>query len=93
MFLQKLDSFRKYAFAVHGVYGTEGNYKIRGVWMWRGIDIPNEMKEHDLFPYLTIRKLDINKPEDKQLVNDYWTKVNETDEVEGRLAADVEYFN
>ena len=93
MFLQKLDSFRKYAFAVHGVYGTEGNYKIRGVWMWRGIDIPNEMKEHDLFPYLTIRKLDINKPEDKQLVNDYWTKVNETDEVEGGLAADVEYFN
>ena len=26
-------------------------------------------------------------------INDYWTKVNETDEVEGRLAADVEYFN
>ena len=93
MFLQKLDNFRKYAFAVHGVYGKEGDYKIRGVWMWRGTDIPNEMKEHDNFPYMTIRKLDINKPEDKQLVNDYWTKVNETDEVEGRLAADVEYFN
>ena len=93
MFLQKLDNFRKYAFAVHGVYGKEGDYKIRGVWMWRGTDIPNEMKEHDNFPYMTIRKLDINKPEDKQLVNDYWTKVNETDEVEGRFAADVEYFN
>ena len=93
MFLQKLDNFRKYAFAAHGVYGSEGDYKIRGVWMWRGTDIPNEMKEHDNFPYMTIRKLDINKPEDKQLVNDYWTKVNETDEVEGRLAADVEYFN
>ena len=26
MFLQKLDNFRKYAFAVHGVYGTEGDY-------------------------------------------------------------------
>ena len=93
MFLQKLDTFRKYAFAVHGVYGTEGDYKIRGVWMWRGKEIPNEMKEHDNFPYMTIRKLDISKEEDKQLVNDYWTKVNETDEVEGRLAADVEYFN
>ena len=93
MFLQKLDTFRKYAFAVHGVYGTEGDYKIRGVWMWRGKEIPNEMKEHDNFPYMTIRQLDISKEEDKQLVNDYWTKVNETDEVEGRLAADVEYFN
>ena len=93
MFLQKLDSFRKYAFAVHGVYGSEGDYKIRGVWMWRGTDIPNEMKEHDNFPYMTVRKLDINKPEDKQMVHDYWTKVNETDQVDGRFAADVEYFN
>ena len=32
------------------------------------------MKEHDNFYYMTIRKLDINKEEDKQLVNDYWTK-------------------
>ncbi len=93
MFLQKLDNFRKYAFAVHGVYGSEGDYKIRGVWMWRGTDIPNEMKEHDNFPYMTVRKLDINKPEDKQMVHDYWTKVNETDQVDGRFAADVEYFN
>ena len=93
MFLQKLDNFRKYAFAAHGVYGSEGDYKIRGVWMWRGTDIPNEMKEHDNFPYMTVRKLDINKPEDKQMVHDYWTKVNETDQVDGRFAADVEYFN
>ena len=44
------------------------------------------MKEHDNFYYMTIRKLDINKEEDKQLVNDYWTKVNETDQVERRFA-------
>ena len=34
---------------------------------------PNEMKEHENFDYMTIRKLDINKEEDKQLVNGYWT--------------------
>lgn len=28
------------------------------------------------------------KEENIQLVNDYWTNVNETDEVEGRLATD-----
>jgi elongation factor 1-gamma len=93
MFLQKLDNLRKYAFAVHGVYGVEGDYKIRGVWMWRGTDVPDEMKEHDSFPYYTVRKLDINKPEDKQLVDDYWTKLNPEDEVEGRKAYDAEYFN
>ena len=32
------------------------------------------MKEHDNFDYMTIRKLVINKDEDKQLVNDHWTK-------------------
>ena len=47
----------------------------------------------DNFEYMTIKKLDPSKPEDKQLVEDYWTKLNETDEVEGRKCADVEYFN
>ena len=28
MFLQKLDNFRKYDFVIHGVYETEGDYKV-----------------------------------------------------------------
>jgi elongation factor 1-gamma len=93
MFLQKCDAVRRYAFAVHGVYGVEDDYKIRGLWMFRGLDVPQEMKDNDLYEYITFTKLDINKPEDRQLVHDYWTKLNETDEVEGRKCADVEYFN
>ena len=93
MFLQKCDALRRYAFAVHGVYGVEEDYKIRGLWMFRGLEIPQEMKDNDLYEYITFRKLDITKEEDKKLVHDYWTKLNETDEVEGRKCADVEYFN
>ena len=93
MFLQKCDAVRRYAFAVHGVYGVEDDYKIRGCWMFRGTEIPQEMKDNDLYEYLTFRRIDINKPEDKQLVHDYWTKLDENDEVEGRKCADVEYFN
>ena len=93
MFLQKCDQVRRYAFAVHGVYGVEDDYKIRGVWMFRGLEIPQEMKDNDLYEYITFRKLDTNKEEDRQLIHDYWTKLNETDEVEGRKCADVEYFN
>ena len=93
MFLQKCDAVRRYAFAVHGVYGVEDDYKIRGMWMFRGKEIPQEMKDNDLYEYLTFRRIDINKPEDKQLVHDYWTKLDENDEVEGRKCADVEYFN
>ena len=93
MFLQKCDALRKYAFAVHGVYGVENDYKVRGVWMFRGLEIPQEMKDNDLYEYITFKKLDTNKEEDRQLIHDYWTKLNETDEVEGRKCADCEYFN
>ena len=93
MFLQKCDALRRYAFAVHGVYGVEDDCKIRGVWMFRGLEIPQEMKDNDLYEYITFKKLDPNKEEDKQLIHDYWTKLNETDEVQGRKCADVEYFN
>lgn len=92
-FLQKLDSFRKYCFAVHGVYGVEGDYVIRGCWMMRGTEISDMFKENDYYDYLNMTKLDPNKPEDKQLIHDYWTKLDEKDEVEGRKCADCEYFN
>ena len=93
MFLQKCDAVRRYAFAVHGVYGVEDDYKIRGCWMFRGKEVPQEMKDNDLYEYLTFRRIDINNPQDKQLVHDYWTKLDENDEVEGRKCADCEYFN
>ena len=93
MFLQKCDALRRYAFAVHGVYGVEDDYKIRGVWMFRGKEIPQEMKDNDLYEYITFTKLDHNKEEDRKLVHDYWTKLDENDEVEGRKCADVSYFN
>ena len=93
MFLQKCDQLRRYAFAVHGVYGVEDDYKIKGVWMFRGLEVPQEMKDNDLYEYITFRKLDTNNEADRKLVHDYWTKFDENDEVEGRKCADVEYFN
>ena len=93
MFLQKCDALRRYAFAAHGVYGVEDDYKIKGVWLFRGLEIPQEMKDNDLYEYITFTKLDHTKEADKKLVHDYWTKLNENDEVEGRKCADVDYFN
>jgi len=71
-FLQKLDPFRKYSFSVHGVYGEEGNYEIRGVWMWRGVEIAEEIKAHDNFPYMTIKQLDPKTETDRNLIESYW---------------------
>lgn len=40
-YLRNIDHFRKYTFNVFGVYGTEGNYDITGIWLWRGTEIPD----------------------------------------------------
>jgi len=93
IFLQKLDPFRRYCFAVHGVYGGEGNYETRGVWMWRGTAIPQEIREHDNFEYTTITKLDVAKPEDKALVESYWLNLEPETSVDGMKVAYVAYHN
>jgi len=93
LFLQKMENLEKNSFAVHGVYGKEGNLRIRGVWMWKGKDIPKEMKEIDCYDSMTIRNLDHNCKEDVKLVNDYWIKVNKSDKIQGRYAADCSYFS
>jgi len=92
-FLERIDEdFKNYAFGVHGVYGNEGDYKVRGVWIWRGNEIPKEIKENDYFDYMTIKKLNSNNNSDRQLVNNYWTKLNKNDKIDGRILFDLSYF-
>jgi len=91
-FLQKVDNFRKYTFAVHGVYGVEGNYEVRGLWMWRGLDVPEEMKSHDSFPYMTIKKLDPSNPAEKALIEEYWLNLTPGNVVDGLPVCEVSYF-
>ena len=92
-FLERIDEdFKNYAFGIHGVYGSEGDYKVRGVWLWRGKEIPKEIKENDYFKYMTIKNLNSDNDNDRQLVNDYWTKNNEGNKVEGRPLEDFTYY-
>eukprot|EP01016_Furgasonia_blochmanni_P047220 TRINITY_DN691_c0_g1_i8.p1 TRINITY_DN691_c0_g1~~TRINITY_DN691_c0_g1_i8.p1 ORF type:complete len:492 (-),score=241.76 TRINITY_DN691_c0_g1_i8:175-1557(-) len=91
-FIQRLDHFRKYAFGVHGVYGEEPNLEIRGVWLWRGQGIPQEIKDLDSYDYHTWRQLDSNNEADKKLLGEYWTGLEEGKIVEGLRARDVSYF-
>jgi elongation factor 1-gamma len=90
--LQQLEYFKKYCFGVLGVYGADGDYKIRGCLMWRGNEIPDEIKEINCYDKLSIRKLDYNQKKDQQLVHDYWTKINEQDKVFKKPAIDTRYF-
>ena len=81
-FLQRLDNnFRKYSFAVLNVIGEKGNFDIQGVWLIRGNEIPNELKEHPSFQYYEFKRLNQNDTRDKALIEDYWCN---DDVVEGR---------
>lgn len=92
-FLQRLDHFRKYAFGVHGVYGEEPNLEVRGMWLWRGTDIPAEVKELDSYEYHTWNKIDTSQPENKSLVEQFWCGLSDDEDVvDGLRARDVKYF-
>ncbi len=59
--LQRLDELRKYGFGVYGVYGEEPKLEVQGVWVWRGVGIPQEVKELPNYEYHTWTKLDETK--------------------------------
>jgi hypothetical protein len=41
--------------------------------MWRGTDIPEELKEHDSYEYITFKKLD--KDADRKFIEEFWLNV------------------
>ena len=62
------------------------------MWLWRGTEIPEEMKEHQSYESYKFTKLDHNKEEDRKLLEDYWTHIQEGELVEGAPVYDVKYF-
>lgn len=83
-FISRAEPCRKHCLGVHGVYGEELDFEIRGVWLWRGTDILEPMKEHEQFEVYQFKKLDPLVPQDKALIEEYWTKIEEGDIVEGK---------
>jgi len=77
--IQKLEEFRKYAFAVVGVYGEEPSLEIRGVWVWRGVGIPDRIKEE--LELYTLTPLSLESEADKAKITEYWTKMNEDEDI------------
>ncbi|KRX04442.1 Translation elongation factor EF1B, gamma chain, conserved [Pseudocohnilembus persalinus] len=92
-FLQRCDQLRKHAFGTFGVYGDEGNYEIEGVWVWRGQEIPQELKDLPMYDYYFWNKLDHTKSEDRALLEEFWTNMEEDkSKVKGMVARDVGYY-
>jgi len=92
-FLQRLEHFRKYAFAVHGVYGDEPNLEVRGMWVWRGKGKPKEITDLDSYEYHQWIEMDSNNPDHRKKLEEYWIGLNEDEDVvDGLTARTVKYF-
>ncbi|XP_074296200.1 elongation factor 1-gamma 2-like [Silene latifolia] len=69
-FLQRMDLARKYAFGKMLVIGSEAPYKVKGLWLFRGAEIPqfvmDECYDMELFEW---SKVDINDEAQKERVN------------------------
>ena len=87
-----MSGFTKYSFGTYGVFVKDDDFDIRGVWLWRGTEIPNEIKELPNYEYHFWTKLDLNKPEDLTKLKLYWTTFEEGKEVEGWKVSSVKYL-
>ena len=91
IYMQRFDKFGRYGFGVQGIFGEEPQLSIKGVYMWRGKELPFFMTQLDQFEYYTKRKLDTNNPDDRKLVEDFWCS-NEDDIVNGLKYQAGKYF-
>ena len=90
--LEQLKYFKKYSFGVLGAYGGDGEYKIKGCMLWRGNDIPEEIKTIHCFKKMTFKKLDSKNEKDQELVTEYWTKTEKKEKICELNVADARYF-
>jgi len=62
------------------------------VWVWRGVDHPQELKDVPNYEYHTYERLDPTKEEHRKIVESFWTGLEEGKIVEGLTAQTVKYF-
>jgi len=78
-FLQRCDDVRRYALGTMVIAGKdeeEPPFDVYGVWIFRGSNVPQEMKDNPDSEYYTFTKLDSSKPADRQQVETFFVADN-----------------
>jgi elongation factor 1-gamma len=60
--------------------------------MWRGLEIPEEWREHQSFEYHNFEKLDHNNEAHRKMLEEYWINTKEGDLVEGQPVYEAKHF-
>ncbi|XP_052194297.1 elongation factor 1-gamma [Diospyros lotus] len=89
-FLQRMDLVRKYAFGKMLVIGSEPPFKVKGLWLFRGPEIPqfvlNECYDMELYDWT---KVDISDEAQKERVNQM---IEDFEPFEGESLLDAKCF-
>ncbi|KAF5457092.1 hypothetical protein F2P56_021223 [Juglans regia] len=89
-FLQRMDLARKYAFGKMLVIGSEPPFKVKGLWLFRGQEIPqfviDECYDMELYEW---KKVDINDEAEKERVNQM---IEDYEPFEGEALLDAKCF-
>jgi len=77
-FFQRLEEVRKYAFGSFCVFGEDGSNELHGVWVFRGQEIPNEVKECPDFESYDFSKITEVNDETKLNINAFlaWQEID-----------------
>ncbi|XWS67457.1 hypothetical protein CRYUN_Cryun04dG0008100 [Craigia yunnanensis] len=89
-FLQRMDLARKYAFGKMLVIGSGPPFKVKGLWLFRGLEIPqfvlDECYDMELYEW---KKVDIANEAQKELVNQM---IEDYEPFEGESLLDAKCF-
>lgn len=89
-FLQRMDLCRKYAFGKMLVIGSEAPFKVKGLWLFRGQDIPefvmNEVYDMELYEWT---KVDLSDEAQKKRVE---AMIEDLEPFEGQALLDAKCF-
>ncbi|VFQ69935.1 unnamed protein product [Cuscuta campestris] len=89
-FLQRMDLARKYAFGKMLVVGSEAPFKVKGLWLFRGKEIPkfimDEVYDMELYDW---KEVDINDEAQKERVNQM---IEDQEPFEGEALLDAKCF-
>lgn len=85
-FMSRLENVRRYIFGTHFVLGDEPVLFIEGVWLMRGPELLDLIKEIDVWDTYEWIKLDGSLPETQALVKDFWCHRKEDEQqVQGKI--------
>eukprot|EP00826_Nyctotherus_ovalis_P027512 TRINITY_DN214_c0_g1_i4.p1 TRINITY_DN214_c0_g1~~TRINITY_DN214_c0_g1_i4.p1 ORF type:complete len:448 (-),score=176.43 TRINITY_DN214_c0_g1_i4:76-1419(-) len=90
-FIWRIDTMGRYGFGVHGIFGEEPNLELRGLYLWRGTEIPFFVKDHPSFEFYKTRKIDPKSEEDRKITEDFWC-ADEDEKVLGLRYREGKYF-